>query len=89
MTEWRDDDLDARLWEGQSGEQIAGDAHEPSTCNAAKEANKKLGEHRLLNHDTSMGTLQCYVTDLPMRFEKLGNIFLGKEIKHLHLVNDF
>ena len=38
MTEWRDDDLDARLWEGQGGEQIAGDALEPSTCNAAKEA---------------------------------------------------
>ena len=55
----------------------------------AKEANIKLQEHRLLNPDTSIGTLQCYVTDLPMRFEKLGNIFLGEEIKHLHLVNDF
>jgi glutamate racemase len=60
-----------------------------SAAAVAKEANKKLQEHRLLNHDTSIGTLQCYVTDLPMRFEKLGNIFLGEEIKRLHLVNDF
>ena len=55
----------------------------------AKEAYKKLKEHRLLTEDKSIGTLHCYVTDLPMRFEKLGNIFLGEEIKHLHLVNDF
>ena len=55
----------------------------------AKEAYKKLQKHRLLTHDTSIGTLQCYVTDFPMRFEKLGNIFLGEEIKNLHLVNDF
>ena len=38
-------------------------------------------------HDKS-GGLQCYVTDLPMRFEELGNIFLGSEINNLHLVND-
>ena len=55
----------------------------------AKEAYKKLQEHRLLSHDARIGTLHCYVTDLPMRFEKLGNIFLGEEIKNLHLVNDF
>jgi len=55
----------------------------------AKVAHKKLQDHRLLTHDKSIGTLQCYVTDLPMRFEKLGNIFLGEEIKNLHLVNDF
>ena len=57
MTEWRDDDLDARLWEGQGGEQIAGDALEPSTCNAAKEAKKmrkqKVGHaHNLQKHNT-------------------------------------
>ena len=55
----------------------------------AKETYKKLKEHRLLTHDTSIGTLHCYVTDFPMRFEKLGNIFLGGEIKNLYLVNDF
>ena len=55
----------------------------------AKEAYKKLQKHRLLSHDKSIGTLYCYVTDLPMRFEELGNIFLGEKIKNLHLVNDF
>ena len=60
MTERRDDDLDAHLWEGQGGEQIAGDALEPSTCNAAKECvNKKSNlkraaqnTHNLPNHNT-------------------------------------
>ena len=55
----------------------------------AKEAYKQLKEHRLLTEDKSIGTLHCYVIDLPMRFGKLGNIFLGEEIKNLHLVNDF
>ena len=55
----------------------------------AKETYKKLKENRLLTHDASIGTLHCYVTDLPMRFEKLGNIFLGEEIKNIYLVNDF
>ena len=38
--------------------------------------------------DDKPGVLQCYVTDLPMRFEELGNIFLGSEINNMHLVND-
>ena len=59
-----------------------------SAAAVAKEAYIKLQEHKLLNHDTSIGTLQCYVTDLPMRFEELGNIFLGSEINNIQLVND-
>ena len=38
--------------------------------------------------DDKLGDLQCYVTDLPMRFEELGNIFLGSEINNMHLIND-
>jgi len=60
-----------------------------SASAVAKEAYKKLQEHRLFNQGVSPGSLHCYVTDLPMRFEELGNIFLGEKIKHLHLVNDF
>jgi len=55
----------------------------------AKDAYKNLQKHSMLNQGKSQGTLHCYVTDLPMRFEELGNIFLGEKIKHLHLVNDF
>jgi len=55
----------------------------------AKEAYNRLQEHGLLNQNTNRGTLHCYVTDLPMRFEKLGNIFLGEGIENIHLVNDF
>ena len=55
----------------------------------ATDAHKKLQYHKLLNQGVQKGTLHCYVTDLPMRFEELGNIFLGEEIKNLHLLNDF
>ena len=54
----------------------------------AKNAYKILEETSLLNMHDKSGVLQCYVTDLPMRFEELGNIFLGSEINNLHLVND-
>jgi len=60
-----------------------------SASAVAKEADKKLQEQKLLNKGRKPGALHCYVTDLPMRFEELGNIFLGEKIKHLHLVNDF
>ncbi len=60
-----------------------------SASAVAKEADKKLQEQKLLNKSMKPGALHCYVTDLPMRFEELGNIFLGEKIKHLHLVNEF
>jgi len=37
----------------------------------------------------NLGVLDCYVTDLPMRFEELGNIFFGSDISNVKLVNDF
>ena len=59
-----------------------------SATAVAKNAYKILQKNSLLNMDDKSGVLQCYVTDLPMRFEKLGNIFLGSEINNIHLVND-
>jgi glutamate racemase len=59
-----------------------------SASAVAKNAYKRLKKNSLLNMDDKPGVLQCYVTDLPMRFEKLGNIFLGSEINNIHLVND-
>ena len=59
-----------------------------SASAVAKNAYKRLKKNSLLNMDDKSGVLQCYVTDLPMRFEELGNIFLGSEINNIHLVND-
>jgi hypothetical protein len=33
--------------------------------------------------------LECFVTDLPRKFEKLGEIFLGETIKQPQLIDDF
>ena len=33
--------------------------------------------------------VECFVTDLPRKFEKLGEIFLGEKINHPQLVDDF
>ena len=60
-----------------------------SSVAVARDAYKRLQENGLLNKDDKLGILQCYITDLPMRFEELGNIFLGSEINNIHLVNDF
>ena len=59
-----------------------------SASAVAKNVYKRLQKNSLLNLDDKLGGLQCYVTDLPMRFEELGNIFLGSEINNIHLVND-
>ena len=33
--------------------------------------------------------IECFVTDLPRKFEKFGEIFLGQTINHPQLVDDF
>ena len=35
------------------------------------------------------GFLHCYVTDFPMRFEELVNIFFGSDITNVQLVDEF
>ena len=59
-----------------------------SASTVAENAYKRLQENSLINKNDKPGVLQCYVTDFPMRFEELGNIFLGSEINNIHLVND-
>ena len=59
-----------------------------SASAVAKNTYKVLQDNNLLNMDDKLGSVQCYVTDLPMRFEELGNIFLGSEINNIQLVND-
>ena len=60
-----------------------------SASSVANDTYKKLEKYSLLNRRERPGELNCYVTDLPMRFKELGNIFLGENIEHLHLINDF
>ena len=60
-----------------------------SASSVAEVAYKVLLDHRLLSQGGDPGVFDCYVTDLPMRFEELGNIFFGSDIKNVQLVNEF
>tara|TARA_B100000945_G_C20137575_1_gene482399 strand:- start:139 stop:702 length:564 start_codon:yes stop_codon:yes gene_type:complete len=60
-----------------------------SALSVAKAAHNELLVHDSLSGEQDSGILHCYVTDLPMRFEELGNVFLGSKIKNIQLVNDF
>ena len=60
-----------------------------SASSVAEAAYKVLLDHNLLSIEKNMGVLECYVTDLPMRFEELGNIFFGSDITNVQLVNEF
>ncbi len=60
-----------------------------SASSVAEVAYKELLEHNLLNIKKTPGVLDCYVTDYPMRFEELGNIFFGSDITNVKLVNEF
>ena len=60
-----------------------------SASSVAEEAHKVLLGYKLLNVEKKMGILDCYVTDLPMRFEELGKIFFGSDIANVQLVNEF
>ena len=60
-----------------------------SASSVAKVAHKLLIEYKLLSGEKKSGVLDCYVTDLPMRFEELGNIFFGSDITNVQLVNEF
>jgi len=55
----------------------------------ASSAKEILNECNLLNEKNNEGLLLCYVTDLPMKFDELGNIFLGSKIDGVTLVDGF
>ena len=60
-----------------------------SASTVAEVAYKVLLKNKLLSEEKKSGELDCYVTDLPMRFEELGNIFFGSDITNVQLVNEF
>ena len=55
----------------------------------AKHADKILNDYKIKNGYKKRGSLNCFVTDLPRQFEKLGRIFLGESIKEPQLVDGF
>ena len=60
-----------------------------SASSVAEAAHKVLLDNKLLSNKKSSGVLDCYVSDLPMRFKELGNIFFGSDISNVQLINDF
>tara|TARA_B100000287_G_scaffold269745_1_gene253891 strand:+ start:171 stop:968 length:798 start_codon:yes stop_codon:yes gene_type:complete len=60
-----------------------------SASAVAEHAIKILNDRKLKNGNNQRGSLDCFVTDLPRQFEKLGKIFLGESIKEPELVDDF
>ena len=59
-----------------------------SASATAKEANIILKKYNLKNTAEKSYILDCFVTDLPMKFERLGKTFFGEPVGHPQLVND-
>ena len=59
-----------------------------SASATAKEANIILKKYNLKNTVEKSYRLDCFVTDLPMKFERLGETFLGEPVGHPQLIND-
>ncbi len=60
-----------------------------SASAVAKHADKILNDYKIKNVNKKRGSLDCFVTDLPRKFEKLGRIFLGESINEPQLVDGF
>ncbi len=60
-----------------------------SASAVAKHADKVLKDRKIKNLNKKRGSLDCFVTDLPRQFEKLGRIFLGEPINEPQLIDGF
>ena len=60
-----------------------------SASAVASHADKILNDCKIKNGYKERGSLECFVTDLPRQFEKLGRIFLGESINEPQLIDDF
>lgn len=56
-----------------------------SAESVAESAKKRLAKLHLLNTAFSKGTLTCYVSDRPQRFNELAEQFLGREPESVHI----
>jgi len=59
-----------------------------SASAVAKAVQLKLLEINQLNNRNELGTLSCFVTDIPMRFELVGQRFLGTPMDHVKTVHE-
>lgn len=48
---------------------------------------QRLSERHLLNTSSKLGTYKFYVTDLPMRFQEIGERFLNRKMDGIELVS--
>lgn len=55
----------------------------------ARAVQKKLSDFDLLNNKDEKGSLFCFVTDIPMHFETVGQQFLGSPLDSVQIVHDF
>ena len=55
----------------------------------ARAVQKQLSDFDLLNNKDEKGSLFCFVTDIPMHFETVGQQFLGSPLDSLQIVHDF
>ncbi|MDP6532891.1 MAG: glutamate racemase [Candidatus Marinimicrobia bacterium] len=53
----------------------------------AMEVKRVLSKNDLIAENKSTGPLDCYVTDVPLRFEGLARQFLGSNIEHVSTVS--
>jgi glutamate racemase len=53
----------------------------------AKYAKRWLEDLSLLDKHSSVGLLENYVTDLPVRFKRVARQFLGKKIDHVSIIH--
>ncbi len=59
-----------------------------SAAAVARAVKESLLETNQLYDGDEKGTLMCYVTDIPMRFEDVGQRFLGSPMDHVQTVHD-
>ena len=60
-----------------------------SASAVANHAKSILIKKRQMSELECPNQIECFVTDLPRKFGKLGEIFLGEKINHPQLVDDF
>lgn len=59
-----------------------------SAAAVARAVKESLAGSNELNDSDEKGTLTCFVTDIPMRFESVGQRFLGTPMDHVQIIHD-
>ncbi|MCV2509167.1 MAG: glutamate racemase, partial [Neisseriaceae bacterium] len=54
-----------------------------SAITVAKTIANELEQKKLLNHDDSLPDYQFYVSDIPLKFQTIGEQFLGRTLEHI------